>query len=223
MQQSTILNKYQLMIVIINHGAGSKVMRIARQNGVKGGTIVYGKGTIKKPLLEWLDLTDVRKEIVLMVVEDKIVLKAIIALDHKFNFKKPNHGILFTLPLAVFLGDCHYEYQEFNESRGKQNMMYDAIFVIVDKGRGELAVEASSKAGAKGGTIINARGAGIHETSKIFNMEIEPEKEMVLILTEVNNTQKIVETIREDLELDKPGMGIIFVQHVAQAHGLHKV
>jgi len=112
MQDTYFPKSYELMCVIVNHDLGSKVMRTARQNGVKGGTIVHGRGTIKKPLLEWLDLADVRREIVLMVVDSDVINKAIIALEHKFKFRKPNHGILFTLPLAVFLGDCHYNYQE---------------------------------------------------------------------------------------------------------------
>ena len=44
----------------------------------------------------------------------------------------------------------------------------------------------------QGGTIINARGSSIHETSKFPNMEIEPEKEMVMILAKDDLADQIV-------------------------------
>jgi len=103
-----------------------------------------------------------------------------------------------------------------------EDSLYDAIFVIVDRGKAEAVIDAASKAGSKGGTIIHARGSGIHETSKLFAMEIEPEKEVVLILAEKNLTDPIVSTIREELQIDKPGKGIIFIQAVDRAYGLYK-
>lgn len=214
--------QYDLMCVIVSHGKGSKILRVARQNGVKGGTVILGKGTIKNKLLNWLDLDQDEREIVLMVVDCSIVSQAILALDEKFHFKKPNHGIVFTMPLTVFFGDQQYEYEKMCLDKGDNKMIYDAIFVIVDKGHGEHVVEAGLEAGSKGGTIINARGAGIHETSKLFNMEIEPEKEIVLILTESKYTKNIVLNIKEKMNLDAPGNGILFVQQVKEAHGLYK-
>lgn len=82
-------------------------------------------------------------------------------------------------------------------------------------------IEAAQKAGSKGGTIINARGSGIHETQKLFNMDIEPEKEVVLILSESKTTDSIVNSIRECLKIEEPGKGILFVLNVAETHGLY--
>ena len=47
-------------------------------------------------------------------------------------------------------------------------------------------VDASKKAGAGGGTIISGRGTGIHEHAKLFNIPIEPEKNIVLTLIDRN-------------------------------------
>lgn len=97
---------------------------------------------------------------------------------------------------------------------------YQAIYTIVDKGKAEWVIEAAAKGGASGGTVINARGSGIHETEKIFQMAIEPEKELVLILAKCNLVEGICQNIREELHIDDPGKGIIFVQDVRSAFGL---
>ena len=98
---------------------------------------------------------------------------------------------------------------------------YDSIFVIVDKGNGEDVVEAANEAGARGATIVNARGSGIHETTKIFAIEIEPEKEIVLILTKNDITDAVCNNINTKIELEKPGNGILFVQKVNKAYGIY--
>jgi len=99
-------------------------------------------------------------------------------------------------------------------------MTHSAIYTIVDKGKAEAVIEAAAKAGARGGTIINARGSGIHETERLFHMEIEPEKEIALIVAKNENLDPIIESIRKELALDEPGNGILFVQDVKRTYGL---
>src|SRR5690606_28122093 len=143
-----------------------------------------GKGTYKRPLLEFLELTETRKEIVLMIADRKIINPALERLNERLKLYKPHHGIAFVIPVTQFLGAGKYEYDANNEIGGHNMTEYNAIFTIVDKGIGEKVVDAATLVGAKGATIINARGSGIHETSKLFSMEIEPEKEIILILAE---------------------------------------
>jgi len=199
---------------------GSKVLKIAKQNGVLGGTIFLGKGTVKNRLLQILDLCDIKKEIVVMITDQKTAQIALEDLANHLHLQKPNHGIAFSTSVTNFIGAVNCEYQEIPKNRGSEKSMYDAIFVVVDKGRAELVMDAATSSGARGGTIINARGSGINETSKLFSMEIEPEKELVLILSAHHLTEAIVAAVREKLEIDKPGKGIIFVQNVDQAYGI---
>ena len=53
-------------------------------------------------------------------------------------------------------------------------------------------------------------------------MDIEPEKEIVLILSEKNESEAIISSIREKMEIEGPGKGIIFVQEVSKIYGLAK-
>jgi nitrogen regulatory protein PII len=79
--------------------------------------------------------------------------------------------------------------------------MYQSIYTIVDKGRGEAVVEAATKAGAGGATIVGARGSGIHETGRLFNMDIEPEKEVVIIILKSEIAERVVSSIRDELDM----------------------
>ena len=94
------------------------------------------------------------------------------------------------------------------------------IVSIVRKGWGITALEASVKAGARGGTVIAGRGAGINEQEKIFGMAIEPEKEILLTLTYSDRADAILRAIVEAAELNETGKGIAFVLPVDKVLGV---
>ncbi len=223
MAMQNVHNEKELTLIcmILNFGLGSKAIKIAKKNGVSEGTVFLGRGTIKNRLLEFLDLNDSRKEIVLMMADKTTANQALDVLNKELAFYKPNHGIAFTLSVVDLLGIKSCQCQDNQIIRGEENTMYQAIFTIVDKGNAENVITAANKGGARGGTIINARGSGIHETHTLFAMEIEPEKEMVLIISKNNLTDTIVSSIREDLQIDKPGKGIIFILDVNKTLGLY--
>ncbi len=210
----------ELNFVIVGEGKGSKVLQIAKQSGVTGGTIVMGRGTSRNRLLEMLALCDVKREIVLLAADSKTSAAALENLQKGLKLYKPNHGIAYSVDVSGVCGSrsCVCNSQTIRERT--ENTMYQSIMIIVDKGKGEAVVEAATAAGANGATIINARGSGIHETSKLFSMEIEPEKEIVLIIARQEQTEPIVASIRDNFKIDKPGHGIAFVQNVVRTYGL---
>ena len=180
---------------------------------------MLGKGTVHNRLLRLLELTDIRKEIVLMIAEKFLARNTLDLIDAELDFSKPNHGIGFVMPVGAFIGTGNYEY-EISAEDGGVSGMYQAIFVVVEKGLAEKVMDVAKSVGARGGTIINARGSGIHETAKLLNMEIEPEKEIVLMLTRRESTDGIVKAVRDNLKIDEPGNGIIFVQTVSETYGI---
>jgi nitrogen regulatory protein PII len=81
-------------------------------------------------------------------------------------------------------------------------------------------LEASVKAGARGGTVLFGRGAGIHEQEKIFGMSIEPEKEVVLTLVFADQVDTVLDEIVRAAELNDTGRGIAFVLPVERVAGV---
>jgi nitrogen regulatory protein PII len=94
------------------------------------------------------------------------------------------------------------------------------IVSVVRKGWGSRVLDASVKAGARGGTVLFGRGAGINEQEKIFGMSIEPEKEIVLTVVYPDQTQAILDAIVQAAELNEKGRGIAFVLPVETVVGV---
>lgn len=212
----------ELLFAIVNYGMGSKLMHKAKEFGISGGTVIPGKGTVNSSFLKLLSLYDIRREVVIMGTDSGTAHKVIFKLNKTFHFEKPNRGIIFSIPINCIYGSrCNCGIKIADE-RGAKKSMYKLITTIVNRGKAEDVISAANKAGAKGGTILNARGSGIHETVKLFNMEIEPEKEMVMIIAANDVIEGIVKSINENLQIDKPGNGIIFVQDVINVYGIYK-
>ena len=94
------------------------------------------------------------------------------------------------------------------------------IVSIVRKGWGSTVLEASVKAGARGGTVLFGRGAGINEREKIFGVSIEPEKEILLTIVNANQVDAILDAIVRAGELNDTGQGIAFVLPVEKVAGV---
>ncbi len=97
---------------------------------------------------------------------------------------------------------------------------YELIVTIANKGDASRVLQASTKAGAEGGTILHGRGSGIHEQTKLFGIPIEPEKDIILTLLPEDRTEEVLGAIRAAISLDKPGRGIAFVLPVKSVAGI---
>lgn len=219
MEKTTSYINPEVLTVVVNFGKGSKVIRLAKSAGITGATVMIGHGTVRNRLLEFFELTDVRKEVVIMLSGHAEVERALEVLKHELHLEKPYHGIAFTVAVSGFMGLVTRECVIDESAKGEKHM-HNVIFIIVDKGKAEEAMSAAIKAGAKGGTIINARGSGIHETMKVFNMEIEPEKEILMIVAKDEITDAIMSEVNIRLEIEKPGNGILFSQKVSRTVGI---
>ena len=97
---------------------------------------------------------------------------------------------------------------------------FDLILTIVNRGFSDQVMDAARAAGASGGTILHARGSGIHEMQEFFGISIQPEKEVVMILVRENERQAIMQAIREQAGLKKPGKGLAFSLPVDDVVGI---
>ena len=98
----------------------------------------------------------------------------------------------------------------------------DMITVIVNKGYADDVMFAARKAGATGGTVINARGTAREDDAKFFGVHIVPEKDMLVIVVEHEKKEDVLNAIKDVKCLKEPGMGIAFTNEVVDFVALGK-
>lgn len=202
---------YRLIISIVPHNCGEIITGAAVEVGATGGTILMGRGTAKNNLLQLLGLGETSKDIAYILTKTEQTLQIIKKIKEVTDSKKNHFGILFTVNVNTFIKSGEAIFQknggDFMENN---NDSYEMINVIVNKGYAEDAMDAARKAGAGGGTIINARGTAKPGDSTFFGVDIIPEKEMLFILTQKNKKDEIIKAISSLECFKKTGSGIIF-------------
>ena len=99
---------------------------------------------------------------------------------------------------------------------------YQLVFCVINAGFSEAVMAAARKAGARGGTILKGRGTASREAEQVFNIKIQPEKEIVMILVSSEIKDKVLRTIYDSVGLTEEGQGILFSLPVERALGLHE-
>lgn len=94
------------------------------------------------------------------------------------------------------------------------------IVSVVRKGWGDTVLQATMESGAHGGTVLFARGIGRNEQQRVFGIQIEPEKEVVLTLVPAEVVQRVLGEVVRAAELTAPGHGLAFVLPVDQVAGI---
>jgi len=97
---------------------------------------------------------------------------------------------------------------------------HEAIFCIVNSGYSELVMNAAKKLGARGGTVINARGTASKEAETFFHITIQPEKEIVMILVPSEIKENVMHALYKEVGLDTAGQGIAFAMPVDGVVGI---
>ena len=100
------------------------------------------------------------------------------------------------------------------------NFQHECIVCIVNAGFSEAVMDAAKEFGARGGTVVHARGTANQEAEKFFGITIQPEKEMVLILVPSEIKEDILHALYRAVGLQTPGQGIAFSLPVDGVVGL---
>lgn len=97
---------------------------------------------------------------------------------------------------------------------------YKCILAIINNGFSEEAMEAAKACGAKGGTILHARGTISKEAETVFNIVIQPDKEIVMILAKTGQMDDILKGLYHAVGSSTKAQGIVFAIPVDETLGL---
>ena len=203
------MNTFSLLLILVPHGQARKIIHEGRALGLTGATTLIADGTVKSKVLDFLGINHIQKEVILTVGEHDALVSVMDALNRRLNITRKNFGIACLLPISF----CNKRNAEsvYAQTGETMNTMKSAIFTIVNRGRANDVVDATIQAGARGGTVLHARGSGANQTKLIFDIEIEPEKDIVLIVVKNDIKDKVVSGINEKMQIKDPNKGIVFV------------
>ena len=98
-------NNHEVILAIVDSGYAEDVMDIAREQGVRGGTILNARGVAGQEAAAFFGITlHSEKEILMMVVEKSIRDNVLNAIYKQMGMAKKAKGIAFSLPVSDVAG-----------------------------------------------------------------------------------------------------------------------
>ena len=97
---------------------------------------------------------------------------------------------------------------------------FQVIVCIVNNGFAVDAMDAARAVGARGGTVMSARGTANIEAEKAFQIQIQPEKEMIMILVSEDIKEDVMHALYRSVGTHTPAHGIAFAMPVDGVVGI---
>lgn len=97
---------------------------------------------------------------------------------------------------------------------------HEVIFAIVNAGFAEEAMDVAREKGARGGTILNARGVTRADEAAFFGISIHHEKEILMIVVERSVRDAVLNALYKHMGMAKKAQGIVFSMPVTDVAGL---
>lgn len=212
---------FDLIFVIVNIGKASKVLNEAKKKGVTGGTITLARGTVSSGLLRKLGLREVRKEVLLIVTKREKTLPVIEHITDSFHLDQPNRGIIFSTPLSHIVG-TQGERLNLLENSPPQQSDYELFISIVSEDEGEKVVDVVKETAGTGGTLLQGQGAFAETVIKVFGIELNSEKDVVLNLVEKKMADTVEKELIQQLPFHEKDFGIFFSIDAMYVKGIYQ-
>ena len=216
-----IFSSGKLLISMVGRNKGDDFVDVTKAAGARGGTIVVGRAVTDSRILQLLSLADMLQDVVFTLMRDETaaVIEAVCRAYRSPSGKISGLCIVLDVPdmLVRVASQDHKPGAAAPDTRSEHmNSGHTLLTVIVNHGYADDVMAEARKAGAAGGTILNARGTGKEEDVKFFGITLVPEKEMLLIVAENAKAPAILEAIRKIPRLTEPGGGIVYAMNVEQ-------
>ena len=212
----------EVLILITNLNNDKKIKKVQKKYNLPFNLTSLAYGTASSSVLEYFGIDEIKKHIYFSFINSNDREKIINETKKTLELNKPGSGICFTIPISSSTKYVAEKLKsEENEKMEKISFDHHLIIAVVNEGYTEDVMNTAKKVGAGGGTLI--RGRGLNDSSKaqkFLGFSIEPEKDVVLIVSKTENKNDIMNAIIKKTGLKTKGSGIIFSSPITEAVGL---
>ena len=188
-----------------------------------------GEGTSVARTMDLFSIENVKKVLFQITLEKDEVKPLLYKLKREMRLGDSGNGVAFTVPieniggissLKYLYGDKPYTKKE--NSMENLNFKYSVINIIVNTGFVDTVMEAAKSVGAKGGTVLKARGTQ-NDLTKFFGIQISEEKQLIYIVCNSEDTKTIMQAIMEKAGPKTDARGFLFSVPVEEIEGLQSL
>lgn len=183
---------------------------------------LFGSGTATKSMRDLLGIESKSKRIVIAITGEDETQKLIRAERERLYIDAPGNGIVVAVPIKSVGGGKTLSFLSGGQPVMKApelNYDYELIIAIANEGCTDVVMDAARAAGARGGTVLHAKGTGNGETDKFFNVSIASEKEIVMIVVKSSEKAQIMSAVLKSAGPGTEAGAIVFSLPVTDVAG----
>ena len=184
--------KSEMLMAIVMKGQAEGVMAAARAAGATGGTIAYARGTATSTIMAALGLGDSEKEVLTCFINEEDEKRIT---DSIASLRKIRGTMLCS---------------GYGSGDGYMDSKWVLLEVICEEGYSEDIMAVARKAGARGGTVINAHGTSTEDDVKFFGSPLIPEKEILMVVLDASVADKVIDAVASMDILKQKGRAVMF-------------
>ena len=138
----------------------------------------------------------------------------------------PGNGIMMAIPIKSAGGARSLDALTGGHipEGGKPEMQFEheLIVVVLNEGCSDMVMDAARSAGARGGTVLHAKGTGTSSAPKFFGVLLAEEKEMIYIVATAEQKEGIMRAVMRDAGPETKAGAVCFSLPITQIAGLRK-
>ena len=219
-------------LTIVNRSDDKEFLSFFERCEINNIYSMPARGTAADATLDLLGLARSEKTVHVSLLSQSHMKSVIGGLTREMLIDIPGRGIALAVPLSSigsraaldYFGGGHTRIHEkfapeSGESEEKKMENTELIVVICERGHTDAVMDAAREAGARGGTVIHAKGTG-SQYAKFFGLSIAEEKEMIYIVSTTEKKAPIMKAIMDRSNADPEAHTITFSLPVTDTAGL---
>ena len=214
-----------MMISIINRGKGKKYIEMLNEKNIRLHFQCAGSGTAPSNMMDIFGLSDNDKDIVISFAAASTVESLSGELARPIDSHESYVGLLAVMPLVAINrlpAEILFRISQSSNEKGavsemKSDNKYQYIFISVNQGYTDQVMQTAKRAGATGGTVIRARMAGAEKLAQFGDLEVQDEKELIMILVPVGISDQILNDVNQEFGMRTPAQGMVCALPVEKA------
>lgn len=220
------MSSYRMILTVLDRRLEEEYIAFFRRNNILQYSTMLGCGTATKSILDYLGIENNEKIIVKFLIPRGKVAPLFAGLVGKMGINLPGTGIAMSIPVESIGGTSSLKYLTDGQENvpTEENSMKDAIYslivVIAEKSHSDMVMDAAREAGARGGTVVHAKGAGKEDGAKFFGVSIMPEKELIYIAVRHSDKDRVMRSIMEKAGQGTEAKSVLFSIPVEDIVGL---
>lgn len=206
-----------VIISIVERGKGASIQRLYRNHQIALHLQCAGRGTATSEIMDILGLGSTEKDVVLSCAAVSAAKRLLHDLNNDLRGQVNTSGIVFDLPLtglnSLVANLASFQAEVLKKGNGGEPQMERSenslILVACSRGCTDHVMTTAKALGARGGTVIKARLAGLEDLEQAYDIDLKAEREILAIVVPTKLRNDIMEAVNREHGLRSEAQAIV--------------